>query len=127
MAGQGWGINPERGGMKIFESMRRQNVDFFVHSGDQIYADNPIQPSVTLDDGSLWKNVTTPAKARVAETLTEFRGNFAYNLLDESVRRFYAEVPSIVQWDDHEVRNNGRRALRGRAPLRPGPGSIPRL
>ncbi|HZF56389.1 MAG TPA: alkaline phosphatase D family protein [Polyangiaceae bacterium] len=106
MAGQGWGINPERGGMKIFESMRRQNVDFFVHSGDQIYADNPIQPSVTLDDGSLWKNVTTPAKARVAETLTEFRGNFAYNLLDESVRRFYAEVPSIVQWDDHEVRNN---------------------
>jgi alkaline phosphatase D len=106
VAGQGWGIDLERGGMVIFEAMRRQGVDFFVHCGDQIYADNPIQSAVTLDDGSIWRSVTTGAKAKVAETLAEFRGNFLYNLIDENVRRFYAEVPSIVQWDDHEVRNN---------------------
>lgn len=106
VAGQDFGINPDRGGMTIFEAMRRKKPDFFIHSGDQIYADNPILPEVTLDDGSLWRNVTTEAKSKVAETLAELRGNFAYNLLDANVRRFYAEVPSLVQWDDHEVRNN---------------------
>jgi alkaline phosphatase D len=105
-AGQGWGINPEWGGMKIYETMRRLNPDFFIHSGDTIYADNPILAEVKLDDGSLWKNLTTPEKSKVAETLAEFRGNFAYNLLDENVRRFNAQVPQLVQWDDHETRNN---------------------
>jgi len=105
-AGQGWGINPDWGGMKLYEVMRRQNPDFFIHSGDQIYADGPIRAEVRLDDGSAWKNVTTPAKSKVAETLGEFRGNFAYNLLDDNKRRFAAEVPFLVQWDDHETRNN---------------------
>ena len=45
-------------------------------------------------------------KIKVAETLAEFRGNYKYNLLDENVRRFNAEVPQIWQWDDHEVTNN---------------------
>jgi alkaline phosphatase D len=92
--------------MKIYEQMRRLAPDFFIHSGDQIYADGPIVAEVKLDDGMIWRNVTTPEKAKVAETLREFRGNFAYNLLDEHVRRFNAQVPSIVQWDDHETRNN---------------------
>lgn len=42
----------------------------------------------------------------MAETLDEFRGRYRYNLLDENVRRFSAEVPQIWQWDDHEVTNN---------------------
>ena len=42
----------------------------------------------------------------MAETLDEFRGRYRYNLLDENVRRFNAEVPQIWQWDDHEVSNN---------------------
>jgi len=105
-AGQGWGINPEWGGMKLYEVMRGRNPDFFIHSGDQIYGDNPIPAEVKLDDGTLWKNLTTPAKSKVAETLADFRGNFAYNLLDANKRRFAAEVPFLVQWDDHETRNN---------------------
>jgi alkaline phosphatase D len=104
--GQGWGINPAWGGMKLYAAMRSLRPDFFIHSGDQIYADGPLKAEVTLDDGSLWKNVTTPAKAKVAETLEEYRGNFAYNLLDANKRVFAAEVPFLVQWDDHEVRNN---------------------
>ena len=105
-AGQGWGINPDFGGMKIYESMRKLNPDFFIHSGDNIYADGPIQAEVTLDDGKIWKNITTPEKSKVAETLAEFRGNYKYNLLDENIRRFNAQVPQLVQWDDHETRNN---------------------
>ena len=105
-AGQGWGINLAWGGMKIYEAMRRMRPDVFIHCGDQIYADNPILPEVRLHDGTIWKNVTTPAKSKVAETLAEFRGNFAYNLLDANVRRFNAEVASFVEWDDHEIHNN---------------------
>jgi len=43
-------------------------------------------------------------KKKVAET-TEFRGNYIYNPLDENIR-FNAQVPQLVQWDDHEVTNN---------------------
>src|SRR3569833_4766881 len=43
--GQGWGINPDFGGMKIYEAMRRIEPDFFIHSGDTIYADGPITSS----------------------------------------------------------------------------------
>jgi len=105
-AGQGWGINREWGGMKMYEVMRKADPDFFIHSGDQIYADGPITAEVRLDDGSLWKNVVTEAKAHVAQTLADFRGNFAYNLLDDNKRHFTAQVPVLVQWDDHETRNN---------------------
>jgi alkaline phosphatase D len=105
-AGQGWGINPAFGGMKIYEAMRRRAPGFFIHSGDTIYADGPIPASVTAENGQLWQNLVTPEVAKVAETLDEFRGRHRYNLLDENVRRFNAEVPQIWQWDDHEVTNN---------------------
>ncbi|MDP9791495.1 alkaline phosphatase D [Catenuloplanes nepalensis] len=106
VAGQGWGINPAFGGMRIFDSMRARKPDFFLHSGDTVYADGPITESVTLPDGTVWTNVVTEAKSKVAETLTEYRGQYAYNLLDDPYRRFAAEVPQINQWDDHEVTNN---------------------
>jgi alkaline phosphatase D len=102
-AGQGWGINPAWGGYRLYEAMRAVGPDFFIHSGDQIYADGPLEESVKLDDGSAWQNIVVPAKAKVAETLADFRGNFAYNLLDANKRRFAAEVPFLVQWDDHET------------------------
>ncbi|MEA5569199.1 MULTISPECIES: alkaline phosphatase D family protein [unclassified Anabaena] len=105
-AGQGWGINPEFGGMKIYETMRQMQPDFFVHCGDTIYADGIIQSQVTLDNGTIWRNITTEEKSKVAETLKEFRGNYQYNLLDENLKRFNAEVPMLAQWDDHEVTNN---------------------
>ncbi len=106
VCGQGWGINPDLGGMKIYRAMLDARPDFFIHSGDTIYADNPIQAEVRLEDGTIWRNLTTPEKSKVAETLDEFRGNHRYNLLDENFRGFNAEVPMLAQWDDHEVRNN---------------------
>jgi alkaline phosphatase D len=105
-AGQGYGIDVARGGMKTYASMLAKDPHLFIHSGDQIYADNPIPEKMRLPDGSIWRNLVTPAKSKVAETLDEFRGNFAYNMLDEHVRRFNARVPSVVQWDDHEIHNN---------------------
>jgi alkaline phosphatase D len=105
-AGQGWGIDTARGGMLTYESMRKFQPAFLIHSGDMVYADGVIEPEVKLDDGTVWRNLVSPEKSKVAETLDEFRGAYRYNLLDENVRRFYAEVPLLVQWDDHEVMNN---------------------
>ncbi|MFJ7159438.1 alkaline phosphatase D family protein [Streptomyces sp. NPDC101118] len=106
LAGQGWGINPDRGGHRVFDEMRALDPDFFLFSGDTVYADGPVQATAVQRDGRVWRNLTTPEKSKVAETLDEFRGNFRYNLLDEPYRRFRAQVPVIAQWDDHEVRNN---------------------
>ncbi|MFO1066790.1 MAG: alkaline phosphatase D family protein [Pirellulales bacterium] len=105
-AGQGYGIDPARGGMRTFAAIRKLQPDFFVNSGDVIYADNPIESELKLDDGSLWKNVTIEGKHKVAETLEEFRTNYRYNLMDSHLRSMNAEVPCYVQWDDHETLNN---------------------
>jgi alkaline phosphatase D len=105
-AGQGWGINEEWGGMKCYEAVRRERPDFFIHSGDTIYADGPIAERVVLPGDAVWKNVVTEEVSKVAESLKEFRGRYAYNLMDHNVRRMSAEVAQIWQWDDHEVTNN---------------------
>lgn len=105
-AGQGWGINESFGGMKIYEAMRQVQPHFFIHSGDNIYADGIIPASVKAENGQIWINLVTPEVSKVAETQEEFRGRYKYNLLDKNLRRFNAEVPQIWQWDDHEVVNN---------------------
>jgi alkaline phosphatase D len=104
--GQGWGIDEARGGMLAYATMRKHSPDFFIHNGDNIYADGPIVSEVKLANGELWKNLVTEEKSKPAETLAEFRGNYKYNLLDKNVRAFNAEVPILGQWDDHEVTNN---------------------
>ena len=106
VCGQGWGIDTSRGGMRLFQTLLDAYPDLFVHVGDTIYADGPLREAVPLDDGSVWRNVVTPAKSKVAETLDEYRGNHLYNRLDEHYRRFAAEVSQVVMWDDHEVRDN---------------------
>ncbi|EWS82166.1 alkaline phosphatase [Brachybacterium phenoliresistens] len=105
-AGQGYGINPDVGGMFGYETMRSLAPDFFLHAGDTIYADGPIAETLEEPDGAIWRNVVTEEVSKVAETLQEFRGRHAYNLRDENVRAMYAEVPVIATWDDHETTNN---------------------
>ena len=104
--GQGWGHHPDFGGMRLYETMLKSQPDLFLHCGDTIYADGPLQPEVKLDDGSIWRNVVTPAKSKVAETLDDYRGCYNYNLMDAHMRRFNAQVAQAVLWDDHEVRDN---------------------
>ncbi len=105
-AGGGWGIDESRGGMRTYATMLKRRPDFFIHSGDHIYADCPIPSERKLANGQVWKNIVTEEKSRVARTLAEFRGNYKYNLLDRNLRAFNAEVPIFAQWDDHEVTND---------------------
>ncbi len=85
-AGQGWGIDETRGGMRTYATMLNNRPDFFIHNGDNIYADGPIVAELKMPDGDVWKNIVTEDKSKPAETLAEFRGNFKYNLLDKNVR-----------------------------------------
>jgi alkaline phosphatase D len=105
-AGQGWGIDESRGGMKAYSTMLNHRPDFFIHCGDAVYADGALKAEVDLPDGTKWKNMMTDEKAKVAETLAEFRGQYKYNLTDKHVLAFNAQVPMLAQWDDHEVTNN---------------------
>jgi alkaline phosphatase D len=105
-AGQGWGIDPDRGGMKAYATMLKHEPDFFIHCGDTVYADGPLKAEIDLPDGTKWKNMLIEEKAKVAETLAEYRGQYKYNLLDNNVVAFNAQVPMLAQWDDHEVSNN---------------------
>jgi alkaline phosphatase D len=52
MVGQGWGIDEARGGLRIYDAIRRTDPDVFVHSGDNVYADGPLVAEVPLDDGT---------------------------------------------------------------------------
>src|SRR5215831_15033417 len=105
-AGQGWGIDESRGGMRTYATMLKNRPDFFIHNGDNIYADGPIAAEQKMPNGEIWKNVVTEDKSKVAETLAEFRGAYKYNLLDKNLHAFAAQVPVFSQWDDHEVYNN---------------------
>jgi alkaline phosphatase D len=75
-AGQGWGIDASRGGMRTYGTMLENRPDFFIHSGDHIYADCPIPSELKLPNGEIWRNIVTEEKSVVA------------------------------QWDDHEVTND---------------------
>nr|WP_240807224.1 PhoD-like phosphatase N-terminal domain-containing protein [Actinomadura geliboluensis] len=59
LAGQGWGINPDLGGYRIFTAMDRRDPDFFLCSGDFVYSDGPLTETVALPDGRTWRNIVT--------------------------------------------------------------------
>src|SRR4030088_1930425 len=95
-AGQGWGIDASRGGMRTYKTMLENRPDFFIHSGDHIYADCPIPAELKLPDGETWRNIVTEEKSIVAHGLAQFRGNYKYNLLDDNLRAFNAQVPMLA-------------------------------
>lgn len=104
--GQGFGVG--RGlDMPAYAALRDAAPDLFIHLGDAIYADNPIEHVVRLPGGGTWENeVLTAAKAHVAETLDDFRGAFLYPRHSTLFREAAATVPVVHVWDDHEVHDN---------------------
>src|SRR5262249_29207178 len=96
-ARHGWGIDGGRGRMRTHATIMPTRPDFFIHSGDNIYADGPILAEQKMPNGQMWKNIVTEDKAKPAETLAEFRGNYKYNLTDKNVLAFNAEVPVFSQ------------------------------
>ncbi len=104
-AGQGWGIDAT--GMLTYATMAKHTPDFFIHSGDTVYADGPMKEEAEVKGQPNWVNkVLIPEKRKVAETLDEYRGQWKYNMMDEHVRALNAVCPTFFQWDDHEVVNN---------------------
>ena len=67
-AGQGWGIDPARGGYRSYRTMLHNRPDFFIHCGDHIYADCPIERELKLPNGETWRNVVTEEKSVTAQT-----------------------------------------------------------
>ena len=66
--------------MRTYRTMLHNRPDFFIHCGDHIYADCPIERELKLPDGEVWRNIVTEEKSVVAQTLEQFRGNYKYNL-----------------------------------------------
>src|SRR6202163_948744 len=89
-AGQGWGIDLSRGGMRTYRTMLDNRPDFFIHSGDHIYADCPIPATQALPNGEVWRNIVSEEKSAAAHSLAQFRGNYRYNWLDQNFRAFHA-------------------------------------
>ncbi|WP_439482586.1 alkaline phosphatase D family protein [Cyclobacterium plantarum] len=77
-----WSFDDERRGFQTYDSMRRLEPDFFIHTGDYIYYDKP---------GPLAKNLE---KAR-----------HKWHAMDGwlSLRDFYKEVPVYMVKDDHDL------------------------
>lgn len=104
--GQGYGINPQFGGVKIYDAIRAHTPDVFIHCGDRIYADQPLKPLRGGGGGRRWYNLLTPEVQKVAETLDEFRGYYRYTMLDEPTKRLAQMCSHLFLWDDHEVKND---------------------
>jgi alkaline phosphatase D len=104
--GQGYGINPQFGGVKIYDRIRESGADIFIHCGDRIYADQPLKEMKGGGRGRRWFNLITPEVTKVAETLDEFRGYYRYGLLDHPTKRLAQTMSQLFLWDDHEVKND---------------------
>src|SRR6478735_5316938 len=66
VAGQGWGIDLARGGYRSYRTMLDNRPDFFIHSGDHIYADCTLPAEQKLPNGETWRNLVTEDKTQVA-------------------------------------------------------------
>jgi alkaline phosphatase D len=104
-------------GYPIFDVLRQYHPDFFVFLGDTIYGDH-VCPSPPNEPGADF----------IATTLDAYRLRHRYQRGADALRRFLADTPVYVVWDDHEVRNNfagpydeqmpaGRQALREYWPI----------
>lgn len=104
--GQGWGINDAIGGLTGYRAVLDLRPDFFLHVGDNIYADEPMLEHTHDGHGNEWTNRLDESVVKVAETLADFRGRHRYVLDDVNVQALYADVPTVAMWDDHETLNN---------------------
>ena len=104
--GQGYGINPQFGGVKIYNKIRESGADLFIHCGDRIYADQPLKGLKGGGKGRRWYNLLTPEVTKVAQSLNDFRGYYRYGLLDKPTQHCAQTMSQLFLWDDHEVKND---------------------
>ena len=101
--------------MRTYATMLRNRPDFFIHCGDNIYADGAIAAEMKLANGEIWKNVVTEDKSKPAETLAEFRGNYKYNLLDTTYLHSTPRSQSSLNGTTTRSPTIGGRASHSRA------------
>ena len=134
LAGQGWGINPDLGGYRIFRAMRGARArTSSCAAATTIYADGPLTETVdAARRADLAQRRHAGEDARSPRRSTSSAASSPTTCSTSNLRAFAAAVPQINQWDDHEVRNNwypgqilDRRALHREArrrARRPGHG-----
>ena len=94
LGGQGYCRNPETGWL-IFDQMTALDPDFFLFTGDTIYADSAC---------SAEQNV--PGAEELVSDLDGFRARYRYHLEDSHYAAFLANTPVFATWDDHEIIDN---------------------
>lgn len=94
LGGQGYCRDPETG-WAIFNTMLAEAPDFFLITGDSIYA-----------SGACPTPDNVAGAEAPAQDLAGFRARYRYHLEDESYANFLAQTPIYVSWDDHEVRDD---------------------
>ena len=136
--GPGLGHQPGLRRLPIFRAMARARPGLLPVQRRHGLRRRPDAPSVTLPDGRIWRNIVTAGEDQGRRDAGRVpRAVPLQPAGREPARASPPEVPQIVQWDDHEVRNNwypgeilDRRPLhreaRGRA-RRPGPAGVPRV
>jgi alkaline phosphatase D len=106
-------------GYPIFRAMAREPADFFLFTGDTIYADHVCGGGEHV-----------PGYDFVARRLPDFWAKHRYNREDPAVQEYFRRTAVYAIWDDHEVRNDfsgpsepllepGRRAFLDYFPIRP--------
>ena len=105
--GQGWGINPEWGGLRLYETMRRAEPDVFIHCGDTIYADQPL--AGRSQAGRRHDLEERRDRGEVEGRRDARRVSAATTSTTCSTSTCAASTPMSrrsCMWDDHEVRDN---------------------
>ena len=112
-------------GYAIFGAMRDLAPDFFVASGDMIYADNSC-PSLDPDGSpNIPGGFLSVASARVDwnrpdEVREVYWQHWRYNRGDRQLQQLLRTTPMYAQWDDHEIINDGGAGWSYWNPLRAG-------
>ena len=107
LAGQGWGINPDLGGYRdlrgdaparpgLLPVQRRQHLRRRPDRGDRRRCPTAASGGTSPPRRSPRSPRPWPSSAATSATTCS----------TTTSARFNAQVPSVVQWDDHEVRNN---------------------
>lgn len=94
LGGQNYCRNPKTG-WTIFDKMGATQPDFFLLTGDSIYADTPCKGD---------NNV--PGAEGPYTDLNGLRTRYRYHLEDKHYASFLAQTPVYTTWDDHEVLND---------------------
>jgi len=98
LGGQGYGRSKD--GWKIFDEMAKHTPNFFLFTGDTIYADCKIPEVAKLFDGTTRVNIPHDVECR---TIDQFRDRYKYQLDDPLYARFLSTTSTYVVWDDHEI------------------------